>query len=112
MGQLRRGLHLDVLDNFHLLQLLDEEKPDALQILAAQSRAVALTYLDAVHLVDLLVAAVGEELRHRWRTDYFRDAVGEVLRHRLRKDYFRDAARAELLELAQLELLELPQRHW
>jgi hypothetical protein len=93
-------VHLD--DNFHqlsvrqnlyvvgiamanLVHLLDAVMMDVLQNLDVLNLDEVLTFLDAVrHFpVNLVVAQVGEELRHLLKMDYCLDEVGEEVRYLL-----------------------------
>jgi hypothetical protein len=85
--------------------LLDVVNLDAQQNLDELNQDVGLTCQDVGHLLHQLDVAVGVELRHQLKMDYFRDEVGVELRHLRRMDYCRGEELPESLALAQLKYL-------
>ena len=107
MGLKMLVLRQCVVDSF-LIQfphLQDVVHLDVLQNLDEQNLGVHLPYLDAVHLLDVVVDV---ELRHQLRMDYFLDVVDEELRHPLRMDCYQDVE-LQVLQVQMAQLVQEPQ---
>ena len=94
MDLLKLVRHLCVVDSFQFQyqyqHLADVHHQDVLQNLDEQNRDEHLPYRHVVHQLNLLVFAVGAELRHLLKMDCYQDVVDVELPPQLKMDYFLD----------------------